>query len=101
MLINRGLSRTCQTFFRCSVNQNNVFQNRNFVLSSQAFGPGADDKYKSEEERSQENEKAKKKRQRLLGTALAGGALAGSLWGYLSYTSKKKENVIGNDDTVK
>ena len=101
MLINRGLTRTCQTIFKSSVTQNIFLSNRNFVVSSQAFGPGADDKYKSEEERNHEQDKSKQKRQRLIGTAVAGGALAGTLWGYLSYTSKKKDDAIGNDDTVK
>jgi len=75
---------------------------RTLVTSRQLYGPGADDKYKSEEEREKEQQdKAKQRKQKVFGTALAGGALLGCLWGYANYKASKNIDPIGNEDGAK
>lgn len=101
MLMTRGIIRGSQALAKLSAippASSQLVSCRNLSLSTRLLGPGADRKYKSEEER--ENE-AKKKKQKVMQTAILGGALVGTLWGYLSYQNKKKDEAIGNDDMVK
>ena len=101
MLMTRGIIRGSQALAKVSAippASSQLVPCRNLSLSTRLLGPGADRKYKSEEER--ENE-AKKKKQKVMQTAILGGALVGTLWGYLSYQNKKKAEAIGNDDLVK
>lgn len=75
---------------------------RTLVTASQLFGPGADDKYKSQEERDQEQQsKAKQKKQRVFASAVVGGTVLGCVWGYVNYKSSKKMDPIGNETGVK
>merc|ERR1711884_75727 len=105
MLLTRGVSRTTQILFKLPANSQITNKNlvqRSFALTSHICGPGADKKYTSQEQREKElHHKAKQKKQKLIGSAILGGAIAGSLWGYLSYTNKKKDEVIGNDQGAK
>ena len=106
MFVTRSLARSANAFIRISSNksQNNVVFNdihRQFSITCQAFGPGADNKYKSEDQRDQEQQKIKQGKNRVLGASVVGGLVVGSLWSYLNYKNKKKEEVIGNDATVK
>ena len=101
MLMTRGLIRGSQALIKLSSkppSSSQLMSCRNLSLSTRLTGPGADKKYKSEEER--ENE-AKKKKSKVMQTAILGGALVGTLWGYLSYQNKKKDEAIGNDDMLK
>ena len=72
------------------------------MTASQLLGPGADDKYKSQEERETEQQnKSKQRKQRLLTSALVGGTAMGCAWGYLNYKASRKVDPIGNEDGVK
>ena len=101
MIVTRALTRSNLFRFKSSVAQQRLNLKRSLVLSHQFRGPGADDKYKSEEDRNKEKDEARQRKNKLLGAAVAGGTIAGCLWGYLTYTSDKKDEVIGNDNTVK
>ena len=101
MLMTKGIIRGSQVLPKLSsipLASSQLVSCRSLSLSTRLLGPGADKKYKSEEER--ENE-AKKKKQKVWQTAILGGALVGTLWGYLSYQNKKKDEAIGNDDMLK
>jgi len=101
MLMTRGILRRSQALIKLSgipPAPSQLVPCRNLSLGTLLPGPGADKKYKSEEERDNE---AKKKKQKVIQTAILGGALVGTLWGYLSYQNKKKDEAIGNDDLVK
>jgi len=75
---------------------------RSLLTASQLCGPGADDKYKSEEAREKEqSDKAKQKKQRVFGSALVGGTVLGCIWGYANYKARQTLDPIGNEDGAK
>jgi len=75
---------------------------RSLVTASKLCGPGADDKYKSQEEREKEQQdKAKQKKQKVFGSALVGGAVLGCIWGYANYKARKTTDPIGNEAGAK
>jgi len=78
-------------------------QSRSLVTARPLCGPGADEKYKSEEEREKEQQnKARQRKMKIFGSAILGGTLLGSLWEYEKYrANSKKADPIGNEDGVK
>jgi len=106
MLVTRSLVRSANTFIRIPSNKsknNVIFKDihRQFSVTCQTFGPGADNKYKSEDQRENEQQKVKQGKNRVLGISVVGGLVVGGLWSYANYKNKKKEEAIGNDDTIK
>ena len=77
-------------------------QTRTLITARPLCGPGADDKYKSQEEKEKEQQnKAKLRKQKIFGSAIVGGIVLGSLWEYEKYKSSKKVDPIGNEDGLK
>ena len=76
---------------------------RNLITARPLCGPGADEKYKSQEEKEREQQnKAKQRKMKIFGSAILGGTVLGSLWEYEKYkASKKKPDPIGNEDGLK
>lgn len=60
-------------------------------------GPGADRKYRGEEETRQEEASRRAKRLRVVGGGLAAGVLLGAYWGYASRSNRPANMQISND----
>ncbi len=72
------------------------------VSGSLMFGPGADRKYRSEEEGRQEEEaRRRSKRRQIVGGGLAAGLLLGAYWALASRRNKANNMQIRQDDTRK
>jgi hypothetical protein len=70
------------------------------VSGSLMFGPGADRKYRSEEEGRQEEEaRRRSKRRQIVGGGLAAGLLLGAYWAVASRRNKANNMQIRQDDT--
>ena len=77
-------------------------QSRQLITARPLCGPGADDKYKSQEEREGDQQnKAKQRKIKIFGSAIVGGIVLGSLWEYEKYKSSNKVDPIGNEDGLK
>ena len=77
-------------------------QTRTLITARPLCGPGADEKYKSQEERDRDQRnKAKQRKTKIFGSAIVGGTVLGSLWEYEKYKSSKKVDPIGNEDGLK
>lgn len=72
----------------------------NFSHSQILLGPGAADKYKTEEEKKQDEAKKKAKKRKILMTGLGAGVILGGLIGFKSSQDAKKAQ-ISNDSLVK
>jgi len=72
----------------------------NFSKGIGIYGPGADHKYKSENQRNDEEKKRKEKKRKILLGGLGGGLLLGALLGYKASQSSKKSQII-NDSLQK
>ena len=88
------------TIAPCNVRRVDI---RTLITARPLWGPGADEKYKSQEEKEREQQnKAKQRKMKIFGSAILGGTVLGSLWEYEKYkASKKKPDPIGNEDGLK
>jgi len=72
----------------------------NFCQGAGLNGPGADNKYKSEKERDEEDSKRKGKKRKILMGGLGGGLLLGAVLGYKASQSKNNSQIV-NDSVQK
>jgi len=75
---------------------------RNFSQSHIMLGPGADHKYRSQEEK-EEKARSEKKKKKVMMIGLMGGAVGGGLIGYYNYKKRQAESLssIANDSLTK
>ena len=99
----QGVARAPVSISPCTLGNVTRAQTRTLVTARPLCGPGADEKYKSEEEREKEAQnKARQRKIKIFGSAILGGTLLGSLWEYEKYrANSKKADPIGNEDGLK
>ena len=87
------------TIAPCNVRRVDI---RTLITARPLWGPGADEKYKSQEEKAKEQQnKDKQKKIKIFGSVIAAGTVLGGLFEYQKYKSSKKVDPIGNEDGLK